>query len=231
MDAGSSDASAVRMAAGQRTRLLPKPHRYRRVTVATITTRVYPARAQQSDFDSGSRDSQHRDDAAQFRGLGAEQARESQQVHEAPPVREAPQEFRPQQTEFRAPPPPPPQHVSAPEPSRPEESHSEHVEPKQAAHFEPSPQPATPAPSAGATSKAAPPRSRSLSGRQRQHAIGTASSQLGACLTHVRLLRPARSGIFCDRFAYIVPTMRANDRKNLLAGGRLATAPMSQTGS
>jgi ribonuclease E len=107
-----------------------------------------PREAQQSDFDSGSRDSQHRDDAPQFREpREPEQARESQQVHETQPVRESPQEFRPQQTEFRAPPPPPPQHVSAPEPSRPEESHSEHVEPKQAAHFEPSPQPATPAPS------------------------------------------------------------------------------------
>jgi hypothetical protein len=34
--------AAVRMAAGQRIRSLPRPHRYRRVTVATITTRVVP---------------------------------------------------------------------------------------------------------------------------------------------------------------------------------------------
>jgi ribonuclease E len=89
------------------------------------------------------------------------QDREPQQAGEAAPAREPQpvreqQEFRPPQPEYRAPqtqsefrsPPPPPQHVSAPEPSPSEESHAEHAEPKQAAHFEPSPQPASPSHSA-----------------------------------------------------------------------------------
>jgi ribonuclease E len=93
----------------------------------------------------------------------SQQPREAQPVRESQPARESQQdsrppqsESRPPQTDYRAPqpefraPPPPPQHVSAPESSRTEESrsHSEHAEPKPAAHFEPSPQPAAPPPGA-----------------------------------------------------------------------------------
>jgi ribonuclease E len=133
---------------------------------------------QQSGFASESREQREpRDEAPHFREpREPEQARESQQSRESQPVRE-PQPFgesqqpresqparesqpdsRPPQTEYRAPqpefraPPPPPQHMSAPEESsRSDEStsHSEPVEPKPAARFEPSPQPA--APSLGAS--------------------------------------------------------------------------------
>jgi ribonuclease E len=125
---------------------------------------------QQSGFASESREHREpRDEAPHFREpREPEQAREPQQSLETQPVvrepqpfretqpaRESQQDSRPPQTDYRAPqpefraPPPPPQHVSAPEESsRSEESrsHSEPVEPKPAAHFEPSPQPAAPPP-------------------------------------------------------------------------------------
>ena len=53
---------------------------------------------------------------------------------------------------------PAPQSVSSPEPSRSEEHRApvEHVEPKAAAHFEPSPAPAAPSPGGGAEGQAKP---------------------------------------------------------------------------
>ena len=57
-------------------------------------------------------------------------------------------------------------------------------------------------------------------------------SSLGACLTHVRLLRPPRSGIFLRSFRlHSVDYARETIAKICSLGAALATAPMSQTGS
>jgi len=54
----------------------------------------------------------------------------------------------------------------------------------------------------------------------------------GACLTHVRLLRPARSGIFGRSFhLHSVDYARETIAQSCSLGASLATAPMSQTGS
>jgi hypothetical protein len=54
----------------------------------------------------------------------------------------------------------------------------------------------------------------------------------GACLTHVRLLRPARSGIFLRSFRlHSAHYARETIAKICSLGAALATAPMSQTGS
>jgi hypothetical protein len=57
-------------------------------------------------------------------------------------------------------------------------------------------------------------------------------AKLGACLTNVRLLRPARSGIFLRSFhLHSVDYARETIAKSCSLGAALATAPISQTGS
>jgi hypothetical protein len=58
------------------------------------------------------------------------------------------------------------------------------------------------------------------------------ASDLGACLTNVRLLRPARSGIFLRSFRlHSAHYARETIAKICSLGAALATAPISQTGS
>jgi len=54
----------------------------------------------------------------------------------------------------------------------------------------------------------------------------------GACLTNVRLLRPARSGIFGRSFhLHSIDYARERIAQSCSLGASLATAPISQTGS
>src|SRR3954451_1089271 len=66
--------------------------------------------------------------------------------------------------------------------------------------------------------------------RLKTHPRGTFT--VGACLTNVRLLRPARSGIFGRSFhLHSIDYARETIAQSCSLGAALATAPISQTGS